>query len=45
MLTYYCFRSPKLGPIGITDRDFLLSQEVWWDYPEPGMYTSYMRSV
>ena len=45
MLTYYCYRSPKIGFLGITDRDFLLSQEVWWDFPEPGMYTTYMRSV
>ena len=45
MLTYYSYRTPKLGPIGITDRDFIVSQEVWWDFPEPGMYTSYMKSV
>jgi len=45
MKTYYCYRSPKLGFIGIADRDFFLSQEVWWDFPEPGMYTSYMKSI
>ena len=45
MLTYYCYKSPRVGFIGIQDREFLLSQEVWWDYPEPGMYTSYMKSV
>ena len=45
MKTYYCYRSPKVGFLGITDRDFLMSQEVWWDFPEPGMYTSYMKSV
>lgn len=45
MKTYYCYRSPRLGPIGISDRDFLVSQEVWWDFPETGMYTSYMKSV
>jgi len=22
-----------------------MSQEVWWDFPEPGMYTSYMKSL
>jgi hypothetical protein len=22
--TYYCYRSPKIGMIGITDRDFIL---------------------
>jgi hypothetical protein len=43
--TYYCYRTPKIGPIGITDRDFILSQEVWWDFPEQGMYTSYMKSI
>ena len=45
MLTYYCYRSPRVAFIGLDDRDFLLSQQVWWDFPEPGMYTSYMRSV
>lgn len=45
MLTYYCYRSPRVAFIGLDDRDFILSQEVWWDFPEPGMYTSYMHSV
>lgn len=45
MKTYYAYHSPRFVGIGITDRDFLMTQETWWDYPEPGMYTSYMKSI
>jgi hypothetical protein len=43
MKTYYSYYSPRF--VGITDRDFLMHQDAWWDFPEPGMFTSYMKSV
>lgn len=39
--TYYIYRSP----IGMGHREFELIQVVWKDFPEPGMFTVYMRSV
>lgn len=44
MKTYYTFKVPRFA-FGVLDRDFMLSQEVWWDYPERGMYTSYCKSI
>lgn len=43
--SYYVYRSPKVGFLGITDRDFLLSQDLVWDYPEKGMMTVYIKSI
>ena len=45
MKTYYSYASPRFVGLGVADRDFLMQQEVWWDFPEPGMYTSYMKSI
>lgn len=45
MKTYYVYRCPRIGPIGIADRDFVLSQQVYIDFPEPGMMTAIFKSV
>lgn len=45
MKTYYTYRSPRIGPIGVADRDFLLSQDLVLDYPEKGMMTVYFKSI
>lgn len=39
MLSYYCYKSPRVGFVGVADRDFLMRQEIVYDYPEPGMMT------
>jgi hypothetical protein len=45
MKTYYVFRAPRVGFIGVADRDFLMSQDVLWDFPEKGMLTAYCHSI
>ena len=45
MKTYYAYRCPRFVGIGVTDRDFLMTQKTWWDFSEPGLYTSYMNSI
>lgn len=45
MKVYYVFKSPRVGFIGIVDRDFLMQQDVIWDFPEKGMMTAICRSI
>jgi len=39
--TFYVYRSP----MGVSHREFLLVQKQWNDFPEPGMWTLYMKSI
>ena len=39
--TYYVYKSPPMAE----DRDFLLEQHLWMDFPEPGMFSCYMKSI
>ena len=39
--TYYVYRSPA----PVAHREFLMTQLQWKDFPEPGMWTLYMRTV
>ena len=36
--TFYIYRSP----MGAAHREFLMNQQEWHDYPEPGMWTLHM---
>ena len=38
---YYVYRSP----FGVTDRDFLQFQKVWFDFPEKDMMTVFFKSI
>ena len=38
---YYVYKSP----FGVSDRDFVQVQNVWHDFPEPGMMTLYFKSI
>ncbi len=39
--TFYVYRSP----MGVSHREFLMVQKQWNDFPEPGMWTLYMKSI
>jgi hypothetical protein len=43
MKTYFTYRSPPVG--FVEDRDFFMSQEVFIDYPEPGMQIAVFKSI
>jgi hypothetical protein len=43
--SYYVFKSPRVGFVGILDRDFLMSQDIVYDFPEQGMMTAYLKSI
>lgn len=45
MKVYYVFKSPRVGFIGVLDRDFLMQQDIHWDFPEKGMFTAIFKSV
>lgn len=45
MKVYYCYKSPKVGFVGIEDRDFIQNQHIWFDFPEKGMMTSCCYSI
>jgi hypothetical protein len=39
--THYVYRSP----MGVAHREFLLVQKCWNDFPEPGMWTLYNKTI
>lgn len=45
MKSYYVFKSPRVMGFGVLDRDFFLSQDIVWDFPEKGMMTAYFHSI
>jgi hypothetical protein len=45
MKVYYVYKSPRVGFIGVLDRDFLMQMDLHWDYPEKGMMTTICTSV
>lgn len=39
--TFYVYKSP----MGVSHREFLMMQKQFHDFPEPGMWTLYMKSI
>lgn len=39
--TFYVYRSP----MGVAHREFLLVQKAWKDFPEPGMWSLFMKTI
>lgn len=42
---YYAYKCPRVMGIGADDRDFLVSQDVIFDWPEKGMMTALLASI